>query len=313
MKKTKKYQGVVVPTVTPLRADHRLDHEGVAALFHRLHRYKAQPFILGTTGESASLPLDLKKEFIQLAGRLKQPDQLLYSGISGNCLAESVELAQRCFDAGIDVVAATLPSYYALSESQMKRYFEQLADRVPGPLILYNIPATTHMSIPLSVIEELSYHEKVVGTKDSERSETRLAGSLALWADREDFSYFLGWAAQSAEALFRGCDGLIPSTGNLYPGLYWEMMRVVQAGDRASAQQLQLLSDRLGNLYQAGRTLGESLWALKVLLQEAGICQSHVMPPLQPLPAAEAAGLRQSLQDLVSEEILTLDQPLNHV
>ena len=313
MKKTKKYQGVIVPTVTPLRADYRLDHEGVEKLFQHLHRYKAQPFILGTTGESASLPLDLKKEFIRLAGRLKKPGQLLYGGISANSLAESVDLAHRFFDNGTDVVAATLPSYYALTESQMKRYFEQLADQVPGPLILYNIPATTHMSLPLSVIEELSYHDNIVAVKDSERSEARLAGSLALWAGREDFSYFLGWAAQSAAALFGGADGLIPSTGNLYPRLYWEMMRAVQAGDHDSAQQLQLLSDRLGNLYQAGRTLGESLWALKVLLQEAAICQSHVMPPLQALPENQAAGLRQALQDLVSEEILTLDQPLNHV
>jgi dihydrodipicolinate synthase/N-acetylneuraminate lyase len=313
MKKTKKYQGVVVPTVTPLRADHRLDHQGVEKLFHHLHRYKAQPFILGTTGESASLPLALKKEFIQLAGRLKQPGQLLYGGISSNCLEESVELAQRCFDAGIDVVAATLPTYYALSEDQMKRYFEQLADRVAGPLIIYNIPATTHMSIPLSVIGELSRHDNIVGTKDSERSEVRMAESLALWSGRQDFSYFLGWAAASAQALLLGADGLIPSTGNLYPRLYREMVLAARAGNRESAHQLQQLSDRLGHLYQAGRTLGESLWALKVLLQEAGICQAHVMPPLQPLPPAEAAGLRRSLHDLISEEILALDQPLNHV
>jgi dihydrodipicolinate synthase/N-acetylneuraminate lyase len=307
MKKIKKYQGVVVPTVTPLRSDHRLDHEGVEKLFHHLHRHQAQPFLLGTTGEAPSLPLALKKEFLQLAGRLKQPGQLLYGGISSNCLEESVELAQHCFDAGIDVVVATLPSYYALAEDQMKRYFEQLADRVAGPLMLYNIPATTHMSIPLSVIGELSRHENIVGLKDSERSEARMAESLALWAGREDFSYFLGWAAASAQALLLGAVGLVPSTGNLYPRLYGEMMLAVEAGNRERAHQLQQWSDRLGHLYQAGRTLGESLGALKVLLQQAGICQAHVLPPLQPLPAAEADGLRKSLQDLISEEIMTIE------
>ncbi|GEO04387.1 dihydrodipicolinate synthase family protein [Adhaeribacter aerolatus] len=313
MKQHKKYQGIVVPTVTPLRENYQLDHEAVEKIFKHLRRNQAMPFILGTTGEAASLPLNLKKEFIQLAGKLKQPGSVLYGGIASNCLTESVELAKYCFDAGVDVVAAHLPSYYPLTENQVKKYFEQLADQVPGPLIIYNIPATTHYSIPLQLIEELSYHEKIVGTKDSERSEERLRESLALWAHREDFSHFLGWAAQSAEALFNGSDGLIPSTGNLHPGLYHQMVLAVKAGNRETAFALQKLSDRLGNLYQAGRTLGESLWALKALMQEVNLCQPHMMPPLQSLPEPEAEQLRQNFYALLNEEEINLQELQVHV
>lgn len=308
----KKYRGVVVPAVTPLTADHQLDREAVERLFAHLRRYRAMPFILGTTGESASLPMALKKEFIALAGDLKQPGDVLYAGIASNCLPESVELAKRCFDAGVDVVAAHLPSYYALTEDQMLRYFEQLADQVPGPLIIYNIPATTHASIPLQILDQLSHHDNIVGTKDSERSDERLEESLKLWADRPDFSHFVGWAARSADALLAGSDGIIPSTGNLDPALYQELYQAALNGNQHHAFRLQKHSDLLGNLYQSGRTLGESLWALKVLMQEAGLCQPHVMPPLQPLPIAEQEALRTQLHELIQNESILLHTPYAH-
>ena len=136
------------------------------------------PFILGTTGESASLPLDIKKDYVKEAGKNKKQGTLLYAGISSNVLSESIEFAKFCADHGVDAVAATLPSYYPLTESQMKKHFEQLADTSPLPLVIYNIPATTHMSIPIAIIDELSHHPNMIATKDSERSEERLKQSL---------------------------------------------------------------------------------------------------------------------------------------
>ncbi|WP_207492349.1 dihydrodipicolinate synthase family protein [Aridibaculum aurantiacum] len=312
MKLNKKYSGVIVPTVTPLTADHTLDHQAVEKMFENFSANRVMPFIIGTTGESASLTVELKQDFIKQAARLKKADTVLYAGIASNVFEESVQLAKFAFDNGVDVVAANLPSYYALSNDQIKMYFEQLANAVPGPLIIYNIPATTHMSIPLELIDELSYHPNIVGTKDSERSEERLQQSLALWAGREDFCHFLGWAAKSADALIGGSDGLIPSTGNLHPGIYNEMVQAVAAGDHAKAYEMQRLSDVLGDLYQKGRTLGQSLWALKVLMREAGLCQPNVMPPLQSMSADEEQALLAAFTDIINKEGLQLSQSLSH-
>jgi len=276
----KKYRGTIVPAITPLNADRTLDVDAVERLFVFFRQHGVQPFILGTTGEAASLPASLKQEYIRVAGRLKKDGDVLYAGISSNCLSDSVEAAKYAFDSGVDVVVATLPSYYALTEGQMLRYFEQLASRVEGALIIYNIPATTHHSIPLSIIDTLSHHPNVVGTKDSERSEERLLASLKLWSDRSDFSHFLGWAAKSGAALLGGGDGLVPSTANFAPAVYSDMERAVERGDTEMVGQLQFLSDELGNSYQSGRTLGESLAALKLIMEKEGLCQSYMMPPL---------------------------------
>ncbi|MES2774789.1 MAG: dihydrodipicolinate synthase family protein [Bacteroidota bacterium] len=302
----KKYSGVVIPAVTPITATYQLDEGAVEAMFGNFYKHNVSPFILGTTGESASLSNHVKTDYLQAASKFKKEGSMLYAGISSNCFEESVDFAKQCLDHGVDAVAATLPSYYALNESQMQRYFELLADAIPVPLIIYNIPATTHMSIPLAIIDTLSHHENIVGTKDSERSDERLQQSIALWKDRQDFSHFLGWAARSARAMIDGSDGLIPSTGNLVPGIYNDMKKAVEAGDEEKAFQLQHASDVFGNLYQGGRTLGESLWALKLLMREAVLCQPFVMPPLQSGSDEEATKLAADLRNLLVNEGVAL-------
>ena len=302
----KKYNGVIIPAVTPLTADYSLDIPGVKNMFANFRANDVMAFILGTTGEAASLPDDVKYNYIKLAGELKQPTDQLYVGIASNRFEESVALAKYAFENGADAVAANLPSYYKLSDSQITNYYQQLADQCTGPLIIYNIPATTHMSIPLKVIDELSYHPNIVGVKDSEQSDERLKESLILWKEREDFSYFLGWAARSEYALLNGSDGIIPSSGNLFPGIYNDMAQAAKLGDKERVHVLQKKSDTAGRLYQAGRLLGESLWALKILMHESGICQPNVMCPLQPQSAEEEAKLIKTLHEVVKNEGLDL-------
>lgn len=301
MRMNKKFTGVIVPAVTPLNSRLQLDEEAVERLFGLFYQYNISPFILGTTGESASLPVSVKEDYVRVAGINKKEGTVLYAGISSNVLKESVEFAYYCADHGVDAMAVTLPSYYALTATQMEKYFLMLANEVPLPLIIYNIPATTHISIPLELIDTLSHHPNIVATKDSERSEERLAKSLALWKDRTDFGHFLGWAAKSAEALIGGSDGLIPSTGNLVQWIYADMLKAVNTGDVAKAYKMQLLSDAYGNVYQAGKTLGESLWALKALMQYKGICSETVMPPLQGISEEEKQNLINSFEAIKGE------------
>jgi 4-hydroxy-tetrahydrodipicolinate synthase len=306
MKVKKKYNGLVVPSVTPLTENHKLDHKAVEKIFDSFFNFGALPFILGTTGEASSLPVSVKHDFIKLAAKLKQPGKMLYTGISSNCVAESIEMAKRCADEGVDAVVAHLPAYFNLTEHEIKKYFETLADLIPLPLIVYNIPSTTHISIPVKLIDELSYHDNIVGTKDSERSDERLDQSLSLWANRSDFSHFLGWAAKSAYALINGSDGLVPSTGNLCPDIYQEMIGAVERDDQQTAYMLQAHSDLLGDLYQSKRLLGGSLAALKSLMQSAGLCQPYMMPPLDRVSQLDAAELQRTLHNIIAKENLNL-------
>jgi len=73
--------------------------------------------------------------------------------------------------------------------------------------------------------------------------------------------------------------------------IYKTLLDAVKNGDEITAYKMQQLSDDLGAVYQGGKTLGESLWALKVLMQSKKLCEPFVMPPLQALDEVEKNSL----------------------
>ena len=302
MTKNNRYKGVIVPMISPLKDDFSIDKEAVGRIVTNFLNNDVAPFIAGTTGEASSLSLQQKKDLVKATVDIAKGKAVIYAGISSNCLLETVDMA-RCFaDLGADVVVANLPSYYPITDAQAARYCEELAEACPVPLIFYNITATTGYSIPLGLLEKLSYHPNIAGLKDSERDEERLNQALDLWRDREDFVHLIGWAAMSGYALKNGSDGIVPSTGNFAPELYAELYRQAQKGNWQQVEALQQLTNNLGALYQQGRTLGDSLAALKVIMNERGLCGTQVMPPVyrmeETLEAAYRGEVSASLSTL---------------
>ncbi len=73
MKTKKEHQGIVVPIITPLTPDFKLDCRGLENIFSHLYAHEVLPFIAGTTGEAASLSLAFKHGFVKEAVKLKKP------------------------------------------------------------------------------------------------------------------------------------------------------------------------------------------------------------------------------------------------
>lgn len=296
MKKNNPYKGVIVPMVTPLNDDYSIDLKGVGSIISLLLDSGASPFISGTTGEGSSLSFQQKELLLKETVKQVGGQTLVYAGISNNCLPESIDAARRFADLGADVLVANMPSYYPLKDAYTMRYCEQLAEACPKPLIFYNITATTGYSIPLNLMEELSYHPTIVGLKDSERNQERLDQALGLWKKREDFVHLTGWAAMSVYALKNGSDGIVPSTGNFAPTPYVELYEAALADDWELAEILQQKTNELSALYQKGRSLSESLTSLKVIMSAKGLCGRQMMPPIYRMEEAEGAAFLKEIE-----------------
>jgi 4-hydroxy-tetrahydrodipicolinate synthase len=283
----KKYRGVVVPMVTPVTKEGSLDTEAVVRIIEFFAQAGVSPLLMGTTGEGNSVSPKDGLLFVETAVKAAQRRITIYAGLTGNCFSEQLAQAEAYTKAGADVIVATLPTYYALTPEQMENYYRTLADSIKGPLMLYNILATTHMSIPVDVIRRLADHPNIVGLKDSERDLERMAQCIAIAKDRADFCYFCGWAAQSAHSLELGGDGIVPSTGNFVPEMFQQLYEAAIAGDMATANRLQDETNEIAKIYQKDRTLGQSLTALKVMMQTKGLCEPWMLMPLTRLSAEE--------------------------
>jgi 4-hydroxy-tetrahydrodipicolinate synthase len=288
-----KYRGVVVPMVTPVTADGKIDVAAVTRIIEFFAQNDVSPLLMGTTGEGNSVSSADGKILVETAVKAANGAIKVYAGLTGNCFSEQLRQAEAFTAAGADVIVATLPTYYALTEEQMYNYYATLADSIKGPLMLYNILATTHMSIPVNVIERLSHHPNIVGLKDSERDLDRMAACVAISKDRDDFSYFCGWAAQSAHSIAIGADGIVPSTANFVPEMFAELYQAAVRGDVNIANLLQDETNAIAKIYQQDRTLGQSLTALKVMMSTRGLCEPFMLMPLTRLSAEEEAEIRE--------------------
>jgi 4-hydroxy-tetrahydrodipicolinate synthase len=349
--KEKKYCGVVVPMVTPVTPEGRLDKGAVERITEFFAKAKVSPLLMGTTGEGNSVSHEDGLLFVETAVKARnkcsmfndqssmvngqrsmvngqrsmvndQWSMTIYAGLTGNCFSEQLAQAEAYVKAGADVIVATLPTYYALTPEQMENYYCRLADHLASltkpqsleasptmvqsskasptmvPLMLYNILATTHMSIPVEVIKRLSNHPNIVGLKDSERDLERMAQCIDIARGREDFCYFCGWAAQSAHSLEMGGDGIVPSTGNYVPEMFRQLYEAAVSGDMDTANRLQDETNEIAKIYQKDRTLGQSLTALKVMMQTKGLCGPDMLMPLTRLSTKEEQAIVSKLQSI---------------
>ena len=296
-----KYRGVVVPMVTPVTQDGQLDIEAVKRIINFFANNKVSPLLMGTTGEGNSVSQADGQLFVDTAvkANTKHPSPItIYAGLTGNCFSEQVRQAEIYTALGADVIVATLPTYYALTPEQMYEYYHTLADCITGPLMLYNILATTHMSIPVDVIRRLADHPNIVGLKDSERDLERMAQCIEIAKGRDDFAYFCGWAAQSAHSLELGGNGIVPSTGNYVPEMFSQLFDAAVAGDMETANRLQDETNEIAKIYQKDRTLGQSLTALKVMMQTKGLCEPWMLMPLTRLSPEEEQTIKDKANAL---------------
>lgn len=299
MRKLNKYHGVVVPMVTPVTKEGDIDVKAVERIIDNFAKYNVSALLMGTTGEGNSVAVEQGVKMIEAAAKAAAGRITIYAGLAGNCVSEQMEAAKKFVAAGADVIAATLPCYYALTPEQMMKYYTDLADALTIPLMLYNITITTHMSIPVDVIEKLSHHPNIVGLKDSEDNQERMEEILRLVADRDDFAYFCGCAANSAKALSLGADGIVPSVGNYLPKIYADLFDAGVKGDTATAEDLQQKTIEIGKINTAGLTLGQSLAGLKVIMKMVGLCDTFMLPPLTELDDDTVKRIQEQAKEVI--------------
>ena len=183
---------MVVPMITPLNADLTVDTVAVERIMQLFAQNNIHPLVLGTTGESSSIGEKESYRLVDAAVKAKATEQIVYAGLVGNQVQSLIERGNKYITLGADCVVATLPSYYILTPKQMAMFYTTLADKINGAVMMYNIKATTQMSIPLDVVAELSHHPNIWGLKDSERDAKRMKQCIETYKNRADFSYFCG-------------------------------------------------------------------------------------------------------------------------
>ncbi len=291
-----KYDGAVVPLVTPFTAQGTLDETALDRLLDaQLAGGVTGVFVLGTTGEGAHVPREFRLRLVEQAVRRVNKRALVYAGV-GDTHPEGIDSGNAFLRAGADVIVSRPP--VALPLTQLESWYRALLDGLTGKLFVYNIPMTTKVSIPLDVIESLLGHPRLAGVKDSENDPKRLEELMRRFGGKKDFSVFIGVGALMEQGLKLGADGIVPSVGNLIPDVCQQLCQAAKKSDWNAADELSGRMNAVAALYQKGRNLNESLAALKAAMHCRGLCSPDVMPPLRKVSAAELEKIRHQMAEL---------------
>ena len=298
MKNGLKYEGAVVPMVTPFTAQGALDTAALDRLVDALLAGGVRGiFVLGTTGEGAQVPREPRRRLVEQTVRRVNRRTKIFAGL-GDVRQADVSEANEFFQAGADAVVAHPPISEKVPAGKLQGWYQSLLDKLEGPLLIYNMPPTTGISIPLDAVEKLLGHPRLAGIKDSENNPQRVEELLKRFGGKKDFAVFIGVGALMEKGLKLGADGIVPSVGNLIPEVCQKLCAAAQAGDWNEAGALYSRMTTVAALYQRGRTLNESLSALKAAVHCRGLCAPGVLPPLKPLSEGELKKMREEMTRL---------------
>ena len=286
--------------LTPLADRDTLDVPGLERLVeHILAGGPSGLFILGTTGEGPSLSYRMRHELIdrvaeQVAGRVP-----LLVGITDTAFVEAVEVADYAADAGAQAVVLAAPPYYPTGQDDLVRYVEHVADQLPLPAFLYNMPSHTKLAFAPETIRRLIDHPNLAGLKDSSGDMIYFHRVRRITAERPDFSLLIGPEELLAEAVLLGGDGGVSGGANLSPQLYVELYEAAAAANLQRVRQLHAQVMRISEtIYRVDPAGSGVIKGLKCALSCLGICRDLPAEPLQPFSSTERQRIRQHLEEI---------------
>lgn len=297
----KMFTGLIPPMVTPLSAPDRLDVRSTERMVrHLVFGGVDGIFLLGTTGEGPHLPYSVREALVKKVCAILRGRLPVLVGVTETDMDAALRFAGKCRGFGASAVVAAPPHYFRPTQDECVSWFAEMADRMPLPLVVYNMPAHTGTVIEPSTIAKLAAHPNIVAMKDSS-SIIALFNKfkVALRPFAEKFSLFMGPDEAMGEAVATGADGGVCTGANLWPRTFKSMYEAAVRGDIAEVRRLQEITTTSSSLlYGLGSGQSGFLKGVKAALSEMGLVENVLSVPFTPFGGSELRRVRAAVAKL---------------
>lgn len=299
---TLKLSGVVPPVVTPMLTDDQLDIAAVDRIVeHLITGGVSGLFVLGTTGEGPSLNYQMRYEMVERTRETAGERVPVLVGVTDTSFSESLALAQHSANCGAAAIVAAAPFYFDVSQRDLERWFTRLADESILPVMLYNMPSCVGVNLEPDTVARLSVHPNIAGIKDSSGDLSYFRELCRTYGNQEDFLIFMGPEELLAEAVEAGADGGVCGGANLLPSVYSRLYDAAVRSDSAeTAYWKSVIDDVFQSVYRDPSGRMKLIPALKLAMEDCGLCRSTIAPPLPDICDAHAEQIRAALPRLLA-------------
>lgn len=234
-------KGIIPPMITPFTEDGDVDYEAHRRNIGKWNKEELAGYlVLGSNSETALLTEEEKLKLIELTVSAAGKGKLLLAGTGLESTRETIRLTNRAAELGVQAALILTPNFYGgqMNNDALINHFRRVADGSRVPILIYNVPAYTHLVISVDAVAALSGHPNIIGMKDSSSDVPRLAALKGVLPD--SFNLIVGSASALYPALALGVRAGILALANCAGNTCAEVQRLYDTGRQEEASDLYL-------------------------------------------------------------------------
>lgn len=286
-----KFVGTGVALVTPFKEDTSIDFESLEKLVEfNIANGINYLVINGTTGESATISAEEKKELVSFIAKVNKGRLPLVLGIGGNNTMNVVEELRSADLSEIDAILSVAPYYSKPTQEGLYQHFKAVAEASPKPVIVYNVPGRTSKNMePATTLRLANDFDNIIAVKEAGNNVQQY---LELIKNKpEDFLIISGDDDLALNVVLAGAAGVISVIGQGFPKEFSSLIQLGLEGKNREAYELHYrLMDSISLIFEENNPAG-----IKAVLKARDITSDAVRLPL--VPASE--DLQNRIQEFV--------------
>lgn len=284
-------KGSLVALITPMNQDGSINYEQLHDLIDwHIENGTDGIVAVGTTGESATLPVEEHLAVIEATVKHVNKRVPVIAGTGANNTVEAIALSKAAEQAGADYTLSVVPYYNKPSQEGIYQHFKAIAEATSIPMVIYNVPGRTVVSMSNDTILRLAEIPNIIGVKEASGNignNIELINSVP-----EGFVVLSGDDPTGLPFMLCGGHGVVTVAANVAPKLFADMCRAALEGDIATARRLNKQLIPIYNTMFCEPSPAAPKWGLSLL----GKCEPHVRLPLVALTEAGQAKVRAALE-----------------
>lgn len=290
--KNRIFTGSGVAIVTPFIND-KIDYDSLEKLINYQIDNGTQAIVIcGTTGEASTLSDDEHMDAIAFAVEKTAHRVPVIAGTGSNHTEYSIMLSKHAQSVGADGLLLVTPYYNKTTQKGLVLHFNAIADAVEIPIILYNVPGRTNLSITPETYFELSKHPNIVATKEANGLINTVVQTMALCGGNLDV--YAGNDDWIVPVLSLGGAGVISVVANILPAETQRICSLFFEGKIRESAQLQMkYIDLIDSLFCEVNPI-----PIKAAVEILGLCSGEMRLPLCEIESKNRDRLKASMKKI---------------
>lgn len=290
------FEGVGVALATPF-TNNKVDYNALEKHVDFLLENNVQAIIVnGTTAESPTLTEDEKESVLEAVIKQVNHQVAIIAGTGTNNTEKSIQASLRAKALGADAIMLITPYYNKTNQRGLVKHFETIANKVQLPVVLYNVPSRTNMTIDPETVETLSHHQYIVAIKDA-TNDFDYYEEVKKRINQDEFALYSGNDDNIVEFYDRGGNGVISVIANVIPKEFQALYDAKQSGKDISKE-----FEAVGKLLNA-LSVDVNPIPIKALTSYLGFGNYELRLPLLPLEVEDTKALVNTYKQFKAGEL----------